>query len=107
MNKGEFISAVASQAGVTKEMAAKCYEGMVDTIKEALAKGEKIALLRYSSASFCCSFSWYGSFTSMKMPSCGKYKSARTVFPFGNLIGCCISNRMRVSSNLSQIRWIT
>ncbi len=47
MNKGEFISAVASQAGVTKEMAAKCYEGMVDTIKEALAKGEKIALVGF------------------------------------------------------------
>lgn len=47
MNKGEFISAVASNAGVTKEMASKCYEGMVDTIKEALANGEKIALVGF------------------------------------------------------------
>lgn len=44
MNKNEFISAVALEAGVTKEKAAKCFEAMVATIAESMKKGEEVAL---------------------------------------------------------------
>ncbi|MDY4592167.1 MAG: HU family DNA-binding protein [Eubacteriales bacterium] len=44
MTKVEFIKAVASEAGVTQDMAAKCYDAVFATIKEELAKGEKVAV---------------------------------------------------------------
>ena len=44
MTKVEFIKAVASEAGVTLDMAAKCYDAVFATIKEELAKGEKVAV---------------------------------------------------------------
>lgn len=44
MNKTEFIDAIASNGGITKEMANKSYTAMVATITEAMAKNDKITL---------------------------------------------------------------
>lgn len=51
MNKTELSSAVAAKAGLTKVDAAKAVAAFVDTVKEELAKGEKITLVGFGTFS--------------------------------------------------------
>ncbi len=44
MNKSELIAAVAENAGVTKEVAGKCIDGVVEAVSAALKNGEEVAL---------------------------------------------------------------
>ena len=44
MNKGEFISAVAENAGLTNKQTAAAFEAMVNVIESTLKADEKIAL---------------------------------------------------------------
>ena len=44
MNKTELIAAVAAKAGLTKKDAERVVNATVDTIVEALAKGDKVAI---------------------------------------------------------------
>ena len=44
MNKNQFIAAVASKASCENEVAAACYEAMVETIMETVKNGDKVAL---------------------------------------------------------------
>ena len=44
MNKTELIAAVAAKAGLTKKDAERVVNATVDTIVEALAKGDKVAV---------------------------------------------------------------
>ena len=47
MNKTELINAVAEKAGLTKVDAKKAVEAAVAAVTEALAKGEKVALIGF------------------------------------------------------------
>lgn len=47
MNKTELISAVAEKSGVSKKDADKIVNATFDAIKEALAKGDKVALVGF------------------------------------------------------------
>ena len=51
MNKSELISAIAEKAGLTKVQAKNALEAMMDTSKDALKKGEKIALIGFGTFS--------------------------------------------------------
>ena len=44
MNKAELISAVAEKTGMTKKDAERVVNATVETITQALAKGEKVAV---------------------------------------------------------------
>ena len=44
MNKSELVAAVAEKAGVTKEVAGKCLDGVLDAVADALKNGEEVAL---------------------------------------------------------------
>ena len=47
MNKTELIAAVAEKSGMTKKDAEKALSAVVDTLTEALVKGEKVALVGF------------------------------------------------------------
>ena len=47
MNKSELIAAMALKAGLTKVQAKNALEALLDTSKDALKKGEKIALIGF------------------------------------------------------------
>ena len=47
MNKTELISAVAEKSGASKKDAEKIVNATFDAIKEALAKGDKVALVGF------------------------------------------------------------
>lgn len=49
MNKGELVSAVAEQAGVTKKVAEAAIDATFGTIEETLAKGDKVQLVGFGS----------------------------------------------------------
>ena len=51
MNKSELIAAMALKAGLTKVQAKNALEAMMDTSKDALKKGEKIALIGFGTFS--------------------------------------------------------
>ncbi len=51
MNKSELISAMALKAGLTKVQAKNALDALMDTSKEALKKGEKIALIGFGTFS--------------------------------------------------------
>lgn len=51
MNKSELIAAMALKAGLTKVQAKNALEALMDTSKEALKKGEKIALIGFGTFS--------------------------------------------------------
>lgn len=51
MNKQELISAMAEKAGLTKADADKAVNAFVDTVKDALAKGESIQLIGFGTFS--------------------------------------------------------
>ena len=48
MNKGEFISAVAENAGLTNKQTAAAFEAMVNVIESTLKADEKIALAGFA-----------------------------------------------------------
>ena len=51
MNKTELTSAMAAKAGITKVDAGKAIAAFVDTVKEELAKGDKITLVGFGTFS--------------------------------------------------------
>ncbi len=51
MNKTELIASMAEKAGLTKVDAGKALNAYVDTVKEQLAKGEKITLIGFGTFS--------------------------------------------------------
>ena len=51
MNKSELINAMALKAGLTKVQAKNALEALMDASKDALKKGEKIALIGFGTFS--------------------------------------------------------
>lgn len=51
MNKVELISAVAEKAGMTKVDAKKAVDAILETAKDVLKKGERIALVGFGTLS--------------------------------------------------------
>ncbi|NCU36613.1 HU family DNA-binding protein [Candidatus Falkowbacteria bacterium] len=51
MNKAELIDAMASEANITKAEAKKALDAFVKTTGEALAKGDRVALVGFGSFS--------------------------------------------------------
>ena len=51
MNKSELIDQIAAKAGLTKVDAKKALDATVDAIKEALAAGDKVALIGFGTFS--------------------------------------------------------
>jgi DNA-binding protein HU-beta len=51
MNKTELISAVASQAGLSKAQAGTAVDAFTDSITKALKKGEKVTLVGFGTFS--------------------------------------------------------
>ncbi len=47
MNKNELISAVAERAGLARNDAGRAVEGVIDTIKAAMLKGEDVRLVGF------------------------------------------------------------
>lgn len=47
MNKGEFVAAVADEAGMSKVDGAKAVEAFIDVVKKALKKGDTISLVGF------------------------------------------------------------
>lgn len=47
MNKAELIAAVAEKSGIAKKDADKAVAAVLDTIKESLANGDKVALIGF------------------------------------------------------------
>ena len=51
MNKSELINAIAEQAGLTKVDAKKALEAFICAISDAMAKGDKVALVGFGAFS--------------------------------------------------------
>ncbi len=51
MNKQELVSVMAEKAGLTKADADKAANAFVDTVKDAMAKGESIQLIGFGTFS--------------------------------------------------------
>ena len=49
MNKTELVAAVAEKAGMTKKDAEKALAAVVETLTEALVKGDKVTLVGFGS----------------------------------------------------------
>lgn len=49
MNKSELIDAAAAKSGMSKANTAAVLDGMIDAVKEALAKGESVQLIGFGS----------------------------------------------------------
>ena len=49
MNKTEFIAEIAAKADLTKKQAETAYDAMLETIVEALKKGDKVQLVGFGS----------------------------------------------------------
>ncbi len=47
MNKAEFISAIANSTGYSNAVTKETFDAMVEVIKKALKKGEKISLVGF------------------------------------------------------------
>lgn len=47
MTKPEIVSSIAEKAGVTKKVAAATLEAFVETVMDALKKGEKVSLVGF------------------------------------------------------------
>ena len=54
MNKTELIAEVAAKAGLSKKDAEKAVAAVVDTVKEAVAKGDKVQLVGFGSFELKC-----------------------------------------------------
>ncbi len=51
MNKGELIDVVAKDAGISKAMAAKVLNSVIDTVTKALKEGDKVSLVGFGTFS--------------------------------------------------------
>lgn len=51
MNKTEMIAKVAKDAGITKDQASKAVNAVFDSVKCALAKGDKVQLIGFGTFS--------------------------------------------------------
>ena len=51
MNKAELISAIATDAGVTKSVASKVLDSMINNVTESLKKGDKVTLVGFGTFS--------------------------------------------------------
>lgn len=51
MNKADLIDAVASKTGFTKKDSARAIESLLESISEALARGEKVSLVGFGTFS--------------------------------------------------------
>ena len=49
MNKSELVKSLAEKAEITQKDAAKALDAMVDTIQQALAKGDKVQIIGFGS----------------------------------------------------------
>ena len=49
MNKTELIAEIAAKAGLSKKDAEKALAAVVDSVKEAVAKGDKVQLVGFGS----------------------------------------------------------
>ena len=49
MNKAELISAIASKAGISKANAKKALDAFMESVTEALVKGERVSLVGFGS----------------------------------------------------------
>lgn len=51
MTKAELVDKIAGSAELTKAEAAKCLDAMIDSVKGALKKGQKVALVGFGTFS--------------------------------------------------------
>ena len=51
MNKGELISAIAKDTGVSKALAGKVLDSVINTVTKTLKKGNKVALAGFGTFS--------------------------------------------------------
>ena len=51
MNKAELISAIATDAGVSKSVASKVLDSMINNVTESLKKGKKVTLVGFGTFS--------------------------------------------------------
>lgn len=51
MNKGELVDAVAKDAGISKAVAGKVLNSIIDTVTKALKKGDKVSLVGFGTFS--------------------------------------------------------
>jgi len=51
MNKGELIDAVAKDVGISKAMAEKVLNSIIDTVTKSLKKGNKVSLVGFGTFS--------------------------------------------------------
>ena len=49
MNKSELVAAMATKANVSKKAAEESLNAMLDTVKDAMAKGDKVQLIGFGS----------------------------------------------------------
>lgn len=49
MNKGELVNAIAAKTGATKKAAEESLNAILEVVKEALVKGEKVQLVGFGS----------------------------------------------------------
>lgn len=49
MNKGELVNAIAEKTGATKKATEEALNAVLDSIKDALVKGEKVQLVGFGS----------------------------------------------------------
>ena len=49
MNKGELVSKIAAEAGLTKADSEKALNALIKTVSETLKKGDKISLVGFGS----------------------------------------------------------
>ena len=51
MNKAELISAIATDAGVSKSVASKVLDSVINNVTESLKKGDKVTLVGFGTFS--------------------------------------------------------
>ena len=51
MNKAELVSAIATDAGVSKSVASKVLESVINNVTESLKKGDKVTLVGFGTFS--------------------------------------------------------
>lgn len=51
MNKAELVSAIATDAGVSKSVASKVLDSMINNVTESLKKGKKVTLVGFGTFS--------------------------------------------------------
>lgn len=51
MNKSELVKSIADKSGLTQDQATLALNGLTDTIRDTLAKGEEVALVGFGTFS--------------------------------------------------------